>query len=208
MPSGKKPNKETDKLYQGVQEGIGIKTHHANRSCKICNKHKDLVPVIDAMLAAQIPYREIVKMVAEEHGVKITIYDLSVHKRHQLEEGFEINIEAIDEDFIKKLKRAEALQHERVKNQIMAEKVRAVIKALIEEGMWKNVRPDMMRALADLYKTVTSEVRLAAAEEYRQIEHEETDLIEGLMKAIGQLEGKDADKKVSDAKETGGGSEG
>jgi hypothetical protein len=147
-------------------------------------------------------------MVAEEHGVKITIYDLSVHKRHQLEEGFEINIEAIDEDFIKKLKRADALQHERVTNQIMAEKVRAVIKALIEEGMWKNVRPDMMRALADLYKTVTSEVRLAAAEEYRQIEHEETDLIEGLMKAIGQLEGKDADKKVSDAKETGGSSEG
>jgi hypothetical protein len=205
MAEKKKP---TPQIYEGLQEDIGVKTHHANRNCKICNKHPDLVPVIDTMMAAQIPYRQISKMIAEEHGVKITIYDLSVHKRHQLEEGFEINIEAIDEDFIKKLKRADAIQHERVKNQIMAEKVRAVIKALIDNGMWKNVRPDMMRALADLYKTVTSEVRLAAAEEYRQIEHEETDLIEGLMKAIGQLEGKDADKKVSDAKETGGSSEG
>lgn len=203
MAEKKKP---TPQIYEGLQEGIGVKTHHANRNCKICNKHPDLVPVIDTMMAAQIPYRQISKMIAEEHGVKITIYDLSVHKKHQMNDNLDIQIDKVDEQFIKNLKRAESLQHERVKNQILAEKVRAVLKALIDNNMWHNIRPDMLKALSELYKTVTSEVRLASAEEYRQIEHEESDLLEGLVKAINALEGKDADKKVSTTKEAGGGS--
>ena len=200
--------KETDKPYEGVKENIGVKTVQQGRSCKICSKHQDLVPVIDAMLAAQIPYRQISKMIQEEHGTKITIYDLSIHKRHMDDKLLgEIEVE-FDEDIVKELKRAESLQHERTQNQILAERLRAVLNHLIKNNLWKHVRPDMLRALADLYKAATSEVRLAAAEEYRQIEHDETDMLNGLLKMIDKMKGDNNEsKKVSgDAKGSGGNS--
>ncbi|HHE40760.1 MAG TPA: hypothetical protein ENL10_04585 [Candidatus Cloacimonetes bacterium] len=157
------------------------------------------------MLAAQIPYRQIVAMIHEEYGEKITIYDLSVHKQHMQEEELEQFEIDFDEAAIKELKRAESLQHERVQNQLLAERLRAVLNALIKKGMWKHVRPDMMRALADLYKAATTEVRLAAAEEYKQIEHDETDMLSGLLKMIDKVKGeKDASAEVSDDEKDSG----
>jgi len=161
-------------------------------TCKIC-RISEVRDTVDGLLDSGASYREIKKLVMEEHGVNLTLQQISYHNHHRKVDtisSYVQNVE-INEQEIESLTRSEALKRERIQNQILAFKVRAILNALLETGKWAEIRPDYLKALTELYKAATSETRLGTNEEFKQLMNEETDVIKELMHVVEGLKHED-----------------
>jgi len=161
-------------------------------TCKIC-KLPEVKDAVDGLLDSGASYREVKKLIMEEHGVKLTLQEISYHNHHRKVDTISSYVQSveIDESEIESLTRSEALKRERVQNQVLAYKIRAILNALIETGKWAEIRPDYLKSLTELYKVATSEARLGTNEEFKQLMNEETDVIKELMRVVEGLKHED-----------------
>lgn len=158
-------------------------------------ENEELKLALDMYLDSNVAYRKIKELLEQEFSVKISLSEIAVYAQQRQAEQIsrELSKIEVNEEEIRSLTRPDALKRERIENQVLAVKIRKLIQTLIDTNKWLDIRPDFIKALADIYKTATAEARLGTAEEFRQLQNEENDALIEILKYVKGLDDDDSE---------------
>lgn len=197
-----------DSLYKSLrplQHERGLDAVNFSDQCKVCNSpHR---AEIEKLILEGWSVRRIANWLKETYGEQISHAAIANHKnkhfnvareirkRVSVEESKQLFETAVREG----ISRIDSLKQERLKNIELAEMLRSIFKQLLVNNNWKTVSPETIKALQMLYHTATTQVRLTAAEEYKQLGGTDVeDVVGELLRQLAGIEEDEEDRGGSE----------